>query len=158
MGLAAMINAPVRWVRSWFTPDVVFQFSHEFATLPARGSGESAGLDLYAVEEKTIDPGATAIIKTGLRCTFNPGWVALIWDRSGMGAKGYHRYAGCIDSDYRGDWGVVLHNSTGQPVTIKPYDRVAQVVFQRCWIGQPKLGVVINDTERGEGGFGSTGK
>lgn len=158
MELDAMINNVKRWLCSWFTPSPVFELAHELATLPTRGSSESAGLDLYAVEDHVIPPGTTAIIKTGLKCKFNPGWAALLWDRSGMGARGVHRYAGCIDSDYRGPWGVVLHNSTNDTVVIGPYDRVAQVVFQRCWVGQPRLGHVSNDSERGTGGFGSTGK
>jgi dUTP pyrophosphatase len=155
---ATMIEPVIRWVRSWFSPNPVFELVHEMATLPSRGSKESAGLDLYAVEAVTIPKEATIIVKTGLKGKFNPGWAACLWDRSGLGAKGLHRYAGLIDSDYRGEWGVVIHNSSGLPLEIKPYDRIAQVVFQRVWIGQPRLGWVTVDTERGTGGFGSTGK
>lgn len=148
-----------QWFLAWFTPAPVFELADELATLPIRGSKESAGLDLHAACKKMhIEPGQTAIVPTGLKCKFNRGWAACLWDRSGLGAKGIHRYAGLIDSDYRGLWGVVIHNSTNEVITIRAYDRIAQVVFQRCWIGRPSLGNVTNDTERGTGGFGSTGK
>lgn len=156
--VATMIDGGLRWVRSWFTPDVVFELAHELATLPTRGSRESAGLDLYAAEAAEIAPGETGLVKTGLKGSFNPGWAACLWDRSGMGFKGFHRFAGLIDSDYRGEWGVVIHNTTSETLKVGPYDRVAQVVFQRVWIGTPVLGRITVDTERGTGGFGSTGK
>jgi len=150
----------IRWVRSWFTPDVVFDLSEGNCSIhPTRGSKESAGLDLYAsCARMKVAPGCTVIIPTGLKCSFNPGWAACLWDRSGMGAKGFHRFAGLIDSDYRGKWGVVIHNTTSEPLTVNYGDRIAQVVFQRVWIGKPKFGTVKDDTTRGTGGFGSTGK
>jgi dUTP pyrophosphatase len=149
----------IRWIRSWFTPDVVFDIrSDSCAIYPTRGSKESAGLDLYANASIEIAPGATTIISTGLKASFNPGWAAFIWDRSGMGAKGLHRFAGLIDSDYRGLWGVVIHNTTDSPLEINYGDRIAQVVFQRVWTGKPKVGTVKDDTKRGVQGFGSTGK
>jgi dUTP pyrophosphatase len=156
-----MFEPLLRRLDGLFRPNPVFELAHELATLPTRGSEESAGLDLYAaIDEPKIHvvPGQTVLVPTGLKCKFNPGWAAFLWDRSGMGFKGIHRYAGLIDSDYRGTWGVVLNNSTNDTITIKPYDRIAQVVFQRCWIGTPRLGNVSVDTKRGVGGFGSTGK
>ncbi len=125
--------------------------------MPLRGSREAAGLDIVAGEYKEIPAGGTVLVKTGIKCKFNPGWAAMLWDRSGMGFKGVHRYAGLIDSDYRGEWGVVLHNTTEEFFSVEKGDRIAQVVFQRVWGGKPKLGTVFNDTSRGEGGFGSTG-
>lgn len=144
----------IKWLRSWFTPDAVFELGLG-AKLPTRGSKGSAGLDLYASQAIEIPPGQTAIVATDLKCRFNFGWAAMIWDRSSMGAKGMHRFAGLIDSDYDGKWGVVLHNSTSSPVVVNVGDRVAQVVFQRVWMGRPRKGVV---SLTGRGGFGSTGK
>ena len=147
-----------RWCSSWFTPRPVFEILTDGGTLPTRGSKESAGLDLYcSVRQVVIEPYQTGKVPIGISCSFNPGWAAFIWDRSGMGSKGYHRFAGLIDSDYRGEWGVIIHNTTSERLVIGQYDRVAQVVFQRCWIGRASHGVVKNDTVRGSGGFGSTG-
>ena len=148
----------IRWFRSWVTPDAIFQFVDETSgiAMPRRGSKEAAGLDLYCSERVRIQPGMTAIVKTGVKCQFNRGWAAMIWDRSGLGARGVHRFAGLIDSDYRGEWGVVLHNSKKEIVIFNEGDRIAQVVFQRVWLGTPKMGL-IDSTERGSGGFGSTG-
>lgn len=148
----------IKWLRSWFTPDVVFETRGDKSQYPTRGSKEAAGLDLYASEPFYIASGGTVLIKTGIVSKFNKGWVALLWDRSGMGFKGIHRFAGVIDSDYRGEWGVVLHNSTPNSIQINRGDRIAQVVFQRCWIGTPKRGKVDEETKRGSKGFGSTGK
>lgn len=150
----------IRWLRSWFTPDVKFDLFEAGVgwRVPSRGSKEAAGLDLYAAESLVIGTGETKRVRLNIKSSFNPGWAACIWDRSGMGFKGIHRFAGLIDSDYRGEWGVVLHNTGLQEVTINAGDRIGQVVFQRCWIGTPKLGYIDCDTERGTAGFGSTGK
>lgn len=120
--------------------------------MPSRGSKGSAGLDLYASESLVIKPNRTVIVPTSIYCQFNRGWAAFIWDRSSFGFRGIHRFAGVIDSDYDGEWGVVLHNTKSQEVVVNKGDRVAQVVFQRVWFGGPKT----NKTR--EGGFGSTGK
>lgn len=96
------------------------------------------------------------MVPTGLRCQFNYGWGAFIWDRSGMGFKGFHRFAGVIESDYTGLWGVVMFNSTAVGKWIETDKAVAQVVFQQVWMGEARTGVVDRDTERGEKGFGST--
>lgn len=148
----------LRRLRGLFGPNPVFSGELGAGPRPYRGSKEAAGLDLHAIDEVLITPGSTVVITTGLKCKFNSGWVALLWDRSRYGVRGLHTYAGVIDSDYRGEWGVVIHNSTPDTVVIQVGDRVAQVVFQRCWIGKVRWGVVKNDTSRGTGGFGSTGE
>jgi len=144
----------IKWLRSWFTPNPVFELGLGAKT-PTRGSRGAAGLDLYASQAIEISPGHTAIIATDLRCRFNYGWAACIWDRSGLGSKGFHRFAGLIDCDYDGKWGVVIHNTTPSSFIVYPGDRVAQVVFQRVWMGRPKQGLV---DKTGRGGFGSTGR
>ena len=143
-------------IQVWHDPDPVFELG-ENAKMPTRGSSQAAGLDLYASENVDLYGGETKIVPTGLKCAFNPGWVALIWDRSGMGSRGFHRYAGVIDSDYRGPWGIVLHNSTSRVYKIIPGERIAQVLFQSLWTGEPREGVVEDNTERGGAGWGSTG-
>lgn len=117
---------------------------------PTRGSKESAGLDLYAPESFQLMPGESRLVNLDIQCSFNKGWAAFIWDRSGLGCKGIHRFAGVIDSDYRGDWGVVLFNSSEKIFSAMRGDRIAQVVFQKVWVSG---GVGTRS-----GGFGSTGK
>lgn len=126
--------------------------------LPTRGSREAAGLDLYSCKHVTIPAGKIASVSTGLRCRFNPRWVALLWDRSGLGSLGLHLFAGVIDSDYRGVWSVIIYNSTDEDIVVNEGDKIAQVLFQRVWTRWPRWGYVKNDTERGCCGFGSTGK
>lgn len=143
----------LKWFLSWFTPYPTFE-----GNIPTRGSDEAAGLDLVSVGKFYIGPGQTKIIPTGTRCSFNKGWAACIWDRSSMGVKGIHRFAGLIDSDYRGEWGVVIHNANPFTIFIGHNERIAQVVFQRVWLGRPRAGAVRNDTDRGSKGWGSTGQ
>lgn len=130
---------------------------HPNAQLPTR-SHNSAGYDLYACQDTVLPAGSTVIVPTGITVEFRPGFAALIWDRSGMGAKGIHRFAGVIDADYRGPWGVVLYNSTNKPFEIKAGDRIAQVLFQEVKCLPVKEVSELSDTSRGAGGFGSTGK
>ena len=137
-------------------PNPVFELDNEHATLPYRSKPNSVGLDLFSCQSMQIFGGETVIIPLGIRCSFNVGWGAFIWDRSGMGAKGFHRFAGVIESDFSGLWGVVLHNTTHRMFLIEPEKAVAQVVFQTVWMGEPKNGYIIRDTNRGDEGFGST--
>lgn len=139
-------------------PQPVFELSDKHATMPYRSKLKSVGLDLFACRPMIIYGGETTIIPLGFRCEFNVGWGAFIWDRSGMGAKGFHRFAGVIESDYRGLWGVVLHNTTPRMFRVEPSKAVAQVVFQPVWMGEPKSRVVNRNTDRGDSGFGSTDK
>lgn len=126
-------------------------------TLPTRGSPEAAGLDLYAAHDIEIPYWSSAKVQLDIQSRFDAGWVGLIWDRSGMGSKRIHRYAGVIDSDYRGEWAVILFNSNYGSFHVQKGDRVAQVIFQPVWIGEPVEGNILDPTERGAGGFGSTG-
>lgn len=130
---------------------------HPAAKLPTRGSGQSAGLDLYSPYAYTIQPGETKLIKIEIATEFISGRVAIIKDRSSMAKKGIFTVGGVIDSDYRGPWGVLLHNSTDEPFFVACDDRVAQVVLVDCMLSEPIQVEELEDTDRGEGGFGSTG-
>ena len=125
------------------------------AKLPERAHN-SAGYDLFAIQDHHIPPGGTAKIPLGIAVEFPPGYAALVWDRSGMGAKGIHRFAVVIDADYRGEWSVILHNSTHDGVTIFRGHKVAQVLFQRVESWQVTEVTELSNTSRGSGGFGST--
>ena len=133
------------------------------ATIPTRGSVQAAGYDLYAAinEPVTIPSHETVKIGTGLAIAVPDGYFGAIFARSGLAAKQGLRPANCVgvaDSDYRGEYIVALHNDTDEERTIEPKERIAQLVVM------PYLAVEfdevdeLSETERGAGGFGSTGK
>lgn len=126
---------------------------------PAYGSAAAAGADLCAAEAVVLEPGARAAVSTALRVAIPPGHVGLVWPRSGLAVRhGIDTLAGVIDSDYRGEVRVVLVNHGTEPFAIAPGDRVAQLLVQRveraAFVASPNL----DETARGEGGFGSTGR
>ena len=136
---------------------------NDSAKLPERGSVSAAGYDLFAdvAEEVTIAPHETKMIGTGLAMEIPEGYFGGIFARSGLSAKEGLRPANCVgvvDSDYRGEIKVALHNDGEQTRVITLAEKIAQLVVV------PFLSVDFNevsnlsDTARGEGGFGSTGK
>ncbi len=135
----------------------------ENATIPTRGSDRAAGYDLYACLEEavTIGAGETVKIGTGLAIAVPEGYFGAIFARSGLAAKEGLRPANCVgvaDSDYRGEYIVALHNDSAVCRVVSPGERIAQLVVM------PYLSVefdevsALDETERGAGGFGSTGK
>jgi dUTP pyrophosphatase len=129
------------------------------AALPQRGSEGSAGADLRASEPLQIAPGARAAVPTGLRLSIPAGHVGLVWPRSGLAVRhGIDTLAGVIDSDYRGEVRVVLVNHGQEPFAIAAGDRVAQLLVQRVERAAFRAVSAIDDTGRGESGFGSTGR
>lgn len=155
-------------------PRVRFKRLYPPARLPERAYN-SAGFDLYSAEWAWVRPGQTKLVGLGLAAEFSPGFVALVWDRSGMGVRGMHRFGGVIDSDYRGEWKVTLHNANPRApwwrrlwakvrgleepgtLVVKSGDRVAQVIFQQY--EQPECVWVDNlgPSARGDKGHGSSG-
>ena len=136
----------------------------ENAKLPTRGTVGSAGMDLYACidEPITLNGGDKAVIPTGIAIGLdNPDYAAFIYARSGLAIKhgiGLLNSVGVIDSDYRGEICVGVINQLKEPYTIQPFERIAQMVIQP--VALPELVEVdeLDDTDRGAGGFGSTGK
>ena len=131
---------------------------HQDTKIPTSGSEHSAGFDLYSVEDYEIQPGETHAVPTGISMEIPEGKACFFWDRSGMGFKGIHRFAGLIDSDYRGEFKVILNNSTKLPFKINKGDRIAQGVIQDYYRPEFIETKELSDTGRGAGGFGSTGK
>ena len=135
---------------------------NENAKIPTYGSPFSAGADLYACidTDLVIEPQTTVLVKTGLAMELSEGLVALIYARSGLASKrglAPANKVGVIDSDYRGEIMVALHNHSNQPQTISPFERIAQMVvtpYAKCDFEEVES---LDSTERGEGGFGSTG-
>ena len=135
----------------------------ENAIMPTYGSAEAAGADLYACldEDVTIAPGQTAFIPTGLSMMIPVGTAGLIYARSGMACKrglAPANKVGVIDSDYRGEFIVVLHNHGSQPQTVSHGERIAQLVITPVFTPGFAEVEILSDTDRGSGGFGSTGK
>ena len=131
---------------------------HSSAKAPTKGHVNDAGWDLYSSEGVSIPAGATVLVSTGISIAVPKEHVALIWDRSSMGVKGVHRHAGVIDSGYRGEVKVCLHNTTKDPYHIERGDRIAQMLIQEAPNFIQHVVHELDSTDRGDGGFGSTGK
>lgn len=135
---------------------------NENAKMPTYGSPYSAGADLYACidNEITIKPNETVLIKTGLAMELSCGYVALIYARSGLATKrglAPANKVGVVDSDYRGEIMVALHNHSTVPQTVSKDERIAQMVITPYITAEFTEADTLNETIRGEGGFGSTG-
>ena len=135
----------------------------EGAILPAYGSAEAAGADLYACLEApvTIEPGKTAFIPTGIAMAGPVGCAGLIYARSGLACKrglAPANKVGVIDSDYRGEILVALHNHGAEAQTVEHGERVAQMVITPVLTPAYEAADSLSETERNAGGFGSTGK
>lgn len=135
---------------------------YEDSVLPTRGTEKSAGLDLYAhlYDSAVICPGETAKIGAGIAVEIPDGYFGGIYARSGLSINKGIRPANCvgvIDSDYRGEISVAVHNDSQAWQIIKPGDRVAQLIIQPYIECEPVEAEALTDTERGSNGFGSTG-
>ena len=136
---------------------------NENARIPTYGSEFAAGADLYACIENdiTIEPAQTVLIHTGLAMQIPEGLVGLIYARSGLASKkglAPANKVGVIDSDYRGEIMVALHNHGTIPQIISDGERIAQIVFAPYYAAEFSVVDELDDTTRGAGGFGSTGK
>ena len=135
----------------------------ERAIMPTYGTEFSAGADIYALLDApvTVAPGETVFIHTGLSMAIPEGYVGLNFARSGMAAKrglAPANKVGVIDSDYRGELMVALHNHGNEPQIVEHGDRVAQICFVPYYTADFCECDTLPETVRGEGGFGSTGK
>lgn len=135
----------------------------EQAILPTYGSQEAAGADLYACldTDLVIGPGESAFVPTGLAMEIPKGCAGLIYARSGLACKrglAPANKVGVIDSDYRGEFMVVLHNHGTETQTVSHGERIAQLVITPVLTPKYDETDVLSDTQRAGGGFGSTGK
>lgn len=128
------------------------------ATMPKRGSPLSAGFDLSASEPIVIHPHSRAIVKTGISIACPLGTYARIAPRSGLAVKNFiDTGAGVVDADYRGEVGVVLFNFGDEPFCVNIGDRIAQLILEKICMAKAVQVEELDDTERGAGGYGSTG-
>lgn len=126
--------------------------------LPSRGSESAAGLDLRTAQGFVLYPGERHSTPTGFAVAIPETYVGIIKPRSGLAVRhGIDVLAGVIDSDYRGEVKVMLINHGEKYVVFDPGDRVAQLLVIPCWRGLVEEVAVLDDTQRGDNGFGSTG-
>ena len=138
--------------------NIPVQKLNENAKVPTYAHPGDAGMDFYALEKTVIAPGERARIGTGIAIAIPKGFVGLVWDKSGLAFKhGITLLAGVVDSGYRGEIQMVVLNTGSEPHTFEAGDKVAQVLIQPIEHPEVREVTELNDTERGEDGFGSTG-
>ena len=132
------------------------------AKMPVYASEHAAGADLYALTDHVIriGPNETAVVHTGLAAEIPEGYVGLICARSGLATKkglAPANKVGVIDSDYRGEIQIGLHNLSAEPYTVQPGERIAQMIIMPYFAPVIEEVTSLTETDRGAGGFGSTG-
>ena len=135
----------------------------EDAKVPTYGSPYAAGADLYACleEEQVVSPGQTVMFHTGIAMEIPEGYAGLIFARSGLASKrglAPANKVGVVDSDYRGEFMIALHNHSDVPQTVLPGERIAQRVITPVLTAEFLQVEELEETQRGSGGFGSTGR
>jgi len=131
---------------------------HPEAVIPGYAHPGDAGMDLYSVEDIIIKPGERALVATGLSMELPAGYVALIWDKSGLAAKsGIKTMAGVIEYTYRGEYKIVMLNTSKENFEVKKGQKIAQMLVQPIMTAEVEEAKELSDTSRGAGGFGSTG-
>lgn len=132
---------------------------NDHSKTPTRANAFDAGFDLYASEDSLIKPQSREVIRTGIALEIPDGLAGLIWPRSGLSVKqGIDVLAGVIDSGYRGEIMVCLLNTSVYSVNISAGDRIAQILFQIVPTIELSVRQSLSGSERGEKGFGSSGK
>ncbi len=131
---------------------------HPDAKTPIHASQDSAGFDLHTLEEITIHPKSTAVIPTGISWEIPRGYYVKLAGRSGLASKGITPLGGIIDADYRGEVKVILHNLSDHPHTLAKGDRIAQGIIMPVSQADFEETNTLSETQRNEGGFGSSGK
>ena len=141
-------------------PEIKIKLLSLDAKLPCYATPGAAGADLYAAEERVIPGWGHALVRTGLAMEIPPGWEVQVRPRSGLALKnmvGVLNAPGTIDSDYRGEVGVILINHSDTAFLVKAGDRIAQMVVAQAPQAVFAFADGLSATERGAGGFGSTG-
>ena len=128
------------------------------AVLPARGSAMSAGLDIYSIEDLTIGSKQRSLARTGLAVAIPEGYYGRLAPRSGLASqKGLDVLAGVIDADYRGEIGCILYNTSDERIHLPAQSKICQLIIEKIIVPMAVWADELDPTERGRGGFGSTG-
>mgnify|MGYP000889899173 CR=1 FL=1 len=126
--------------------------------IPTRAHPTDSGLDLFAASGAVIHPGMTCRIRTGIAVAIPEGFEGQVRPRSSLASRGVYALLGTIDQGYRGEIGVILTNISTERYQVHEGDRVAQLVVCPVALPVPVVVSILDDTERGQGGFGSTGQ
>jgi len=139
---------------------IKFKKLHPDAQLPAFKSADAACADVYATKDEVVPKGVTRVIKSGLAAEIPQGHSFIIRGRSGLSVNhNYHVKTGIVDADYRGDIGVIISNpDQWDDLKIKKGERIGQIMLTPCLQFEPEEADALNETERGSGGFGHTGR
>lgn len=129
----------------------------EDAIIPKYSHPGDAGMDLYSTEDIILKPKHRALVGTGLSIELPKGYVALIWDKSGVASKGIKTMGGVIEYTYRGEYKVILVNLSSKDFEIKKGQKIAQLLLQPIQTADIEIVKKLSKTSRGKGGFGSTG-
>ncbi|KAL5019961.1 hypothetical protein ScPMuIL_002853 [Solemya velum] len=155
------VESPSKKLRTMPLDSVILRFAKltENAFSPTRGSKLAAGYDLYSAYDYVVPARGKQIAKTDIQIALPEGCYGRVAPRSGLAAKHFIDVgAGVIDRDYRGNVGVVLFNFGEADFEVKKGDRIAQLLCERIYVPDLQEDLSLEDTERGHGGFGSTGK
>lgn len=129
------------------------------ASIPTVSREGDAGYDVYSIHDVVIPAGQRVAIPTGIASAFSAQFVALVWDRGGMAFKhGLKTMAGVIDSNYRGEWMIVIYNTTHDDYHVSKGDRIAQVIFQKTQFLDAEIVDELPDSVRGDNRYGSSGQ
>ena len=129
----------------------------EAAKIPAFAYKGDAGMDIFSVEDVEILPGEKAIIRTGLKLAIPEGYAGFVWDKSGLAAKHHVKtMAGVIDSNYRGEFQIVLTNLGKKSYHVEKGSKIAQLIISSVALPEIEETEITDETERGERGFGSS--
>lgn len=135
-----------------------FQRLDPRAVLPTRGSEAAAGLDLYSIEAVRLEPGQRVVARTGLAVAIPKGFYGRVAPRSGLATKnGLDVLAGVIDADYRGEIGCLVYNAGSEPIELPAQSKICQLIIEKIITPKAVWTDELGKTERGAGGFGSTG-
>ncbi|MCU1266390.1 MAG: hypothetical protein JWM21_2708 [Acidobacteria bacterium] len=140
------------------TETLEFQRLDPEAVLPTRGSAAAAGLDLYSIEPVRLEPGDRVLVRTGLAVAIPEGFYGRVAPRSGLATKnGLDVLAGVIDADYRGEIRCLIYNTGKEPIELTAQTKICQLIVERIVTPRAVWAEELRETERGAGGFGSTG-
>ena len=144
-----------------FLPELQIERINEDAVIPRRANPTDSGLDLCCVSDVFLSPGEKELIHTGWKMSVSPGYEIQIRPRSGLSLKTdlvISNSPGTVDSGFLGEVCVIIKNTGKDPYFIKKYDRIAQMVIAKVELLTPNVVDKLKETDRGEGGFGSTGR
>ncbi len=137
---------------------IIFERIHAKAHVPVYAHPGDAGMDLFSLEDKPLAPGERYLFKLGVKSVIPAGHFVSFRDKSSLGSKGIHVLCGVIDAGYRGEWMVQLINLSQQTYECKQGDKIAQALVIPIAAPEVIEGAVSEETSRGTGGFGSTGR